>query len=438
MNDEYVPWWQQVSQDPEQPAEPVEPVAATPGEADPWPASGRATRTSRPLTRGLSAATAAVLVLVGGLAGAGGALLATRHDTPTATSGAAGIGNRFAVPNQLPARPQPQAQVPGGSSGTADVTSVGQAVAPGVVDINTWIGYQNAQAAGTGMVLTPDGEILTNNHVIAGATKISVTDVGNGRTYPATVVGYDRSRDIAVLQLSGASGLQTVTTGDSTQVRVGEGVVAIGNAGGTGGEPTYAGGTVTGLEQQITASDDSDGTSEHLVGLIQTDANVVPGDSGGPLADGQGQVIGMDTAGSSHFRFRGGGAGGDAYAIPINDALQVAKQIVNGVSSTTVHVGPTALLGVEVVAADGQGGQGGQGSAGAQIAGVVEGEPAARAGLAAGDTITALDGHPIDSPDALSNVMITEHPGATVRVDFLDTSGAQRSVTVQLSSGPPQ
>ena len=430
MDDQYVPWWQQ-SQDPEQQ---VEPVAATAGEADPWPPSDRPAGRPRPLTRSLSAATAAVLVLVGGLAGAGGALLATRHETPTATSGAAGTGNRFAVPNQLPAQPRTQPQSPGGS-GTADATSVGQEVAPGVVDINTWIGYQNAQAAGTGMVLTADGEILTNNHVIAGATKISVTDVGNGRTYPATVVGYDRSRDIAVLQLSGASGLQTVSTGDSTQVRVGESVVAIGNAGGTGGEPTYAGGTVTGLDQQITASDSSDGTSEHLVGLIQTDANVVPGDSGGPLADGQGHVIGMDTAGSSHFRFRGGSTGGDAYAIPINDALQVAKQIVGGVSSTTVHVGPTALLGVEVVAADSGTGQGG---AGAQIADVVAGEPAARAGLAAGDTITALDGRPIDSPDTLSNVMITERPGATVRVDFLDTSGAQRSVTVQLSSGPPQ
>ncbi|MGZ6840495.1 MAG: S1C family serine protease, partial [Frankiaceae bacterium] len=129
--------------------------------------------------------------------------------------------------------------IPAGSSDAA----IAAAVSPGIVDINTTLGYRGAQAAGTGMVLTSSGEVLTNNHVIEGATSITATDVGSGQTYTASVVGYDPSEDVAVLQLTGASGLQTVTIGDSSAVRVGQRVVGIGNAGGTGGTPSYAGGS---------------------------------------------------------------------------------------------------------------------------------------------------------------------------------------------------
>ena len=128
------------------------------------------------------------------------------------------------------------------AGGPADAASIAQNVDPGLVDVNTSITYQGLQGAGTGMVLTPDGEVLTNNHVVEGATSISVTDVGNGKTYNATVLGYDRNEDVAVLQLQNASGLQTVSLGDSSKVSVGEGVVAIGNANGAGGTPSYAGG----------------------------------------------------------------------------------------------------------------------------------------------------------------------------------------------------
>ena len=172
-------------------------------------------------------------------------------------------------------------------------------VSPGLVDVVSTLGDQNAEAAGTGMVLTSTGEVLTNNHVIDGATSISVTDIGNGKTYTATVVGYDKTKDIAVLQLQNASGLQTVNLGDSSTVTVGQNVVAIGNAEGKGGTPSVVTGSVTALNQSITASDEGSGNSEQLSGLIQTNAPIQPGDSGGPLVNSAGQVVGIDTAASS-------------------------------------------------------------------------------------------------------------------------------------------
>src|SRR4029077_3051256 len=169
------------------------------------------------------------------------------------------------------------------------------------------------EAAGTGVVVTPGGEVLTNNHVIDGATSISVTDVGNGQDYKATVVGYDRTSDIAVLQLQGASGLQTASLADSSQLKVGEPVVAVGNAGGAGGAPSAAGGSITSLDQSITASDQGGGNSEQLHGLIEINANIQPGDSGGSLVTSTGAVIGINTAASSGLSFQSSTT--DGYAI---------------------------------------------------------------------------------------------------------------------------
>ncbi len=330
----------------------------------------------------------------------------------------------------------------GSGAGPSDAAAIASRVDPGLVDINTIVDYGQAQAAGTGMVLTADGEVLTNNHVIEGATSISVTDVGNGKTYSATVVGYSVSSDVAVIQLTGASGLQTVTTA-SAAASVGEQVVGIGNAGGTGGTPSYAGGTVTATDQSITASDDLTGTDEQLTGMIETNADIQAGDSGGSLVNDSGLVIGMDTAGSQSFQFAGQ-AQGTGYAIPIATATSIASQIVAGDSSGSVHVGPTAFLGIQVGQA-GNGGLGGYGYgygsnpvSGVPIGSVVANSAAASAGLAQGDVITGIGGYSVTSQSTLQEVLVNDlSPGQTVTVQFTDSAGQQQSVTLTLGSGPP-
>jgi S1-C subfamily serine protease len=240
------------------------------------------------------------------------------------------------------------------SKGSVDLLALAARVNPTLVDINTRLSDPNAGAAGTGIVLSSSGEILTNNHVIDGATSISVTDVGDGQTYPATVVGYDRTHDIAVLQLQGASGLPTSPIGDSGRVAVGDAIAAIGNAGGLGGTPSIAAGTVSALHQTITVSDDTTGKTQQLAGLIQVAAHVQPGDSGGPLVNGAGQVVGVVTARSSG----GQSFGGEGFAIPISEAIAISKQIAAGTASATIHIGPTGVLGGAVRTPSAQAGPG--------------------------------------------------------------------------------
>jgi S1-C subfamily serine protease len=308
-------------------------------------------------------------------------------------------------------------------------------IGTGVVVIDTNLAYQGGTAAGTGMVLTSSGEVLTNNHVISGATSIKVVVPKTGRSYTAKVVGYDKSADIALLQLQGASNLKTISI-SSARASLGAKVTALGNAGGNG-TISSATGTVTGLGKSITASDDQGG-SETLTGLIETNAGVQPGDSGGPLLNSKGQVVGMDTAASSGFGFQNVSAT-DAYAIPIGKALTIANLISSGKASATVHIGATAFLGIEVQSANGYG-SGGQGSSvsGALVAGVVSGGPAASAGLVAGDVITAINGRTVSSPSAISALVLTKKPGAKITVAYVDQSGASHTATVTLGSGPAQ
>jgi S1-C subfamily serine protease len=342
-----------------------------------------------------------------------------------------------------------------GAGGPSDVSSIAAKVNPALADINVTFGFQNAQGAGTGIVLTSNGEILTNNHVIDGATSISVTDVGNGQTYSAKVVGYDSTHDLAVLQLKNASGLKTAQLGDSSKLSVGQSVVAIGNAGGTGGTPTSAGGSITALNQSITASDELDGNSEQLSGLIEVNADVQSGDSGGSLVNSSGKVIGVDTAASDQFSFQS--SGGQGYAIPINQALSVAKKIENGHGTSTIHIGQTAFLGVTTTSSDNSGQNGGLGQgnggfgnefpnqnggsgsnvSGATVEGVVNGGAAAKAGLVQGDVITSFGGHAVSSPTDLSKQLVGHHPGDKMKISWVDTNGQSHTATVELGSGPP-
>jgi S1-C subfamily serine protease len=326
-----------------------------------------------------------------------------------------------------------------GTSAAPTVLTTAQIVAktdPGIVDVISTLGYQNGTAAGTGIVLTSTGEILTNNHVIDGATSVKVRDVGNGRTYTATVVGYSQSSDIAVLQLKGASGLTTAALGNSSSVKVGNKVVAIGNAGGTDGTPSVATGTVTKLSQSITASDASSGVSEQLTGLIQTNAGIQPGDSGGPLTNTAGQVIGIDTAASSGTSFQlSSSQATQAFTIPINKALSIAKQIESGTASSAVHIGSTAFLGVEIASQGFIPGSAGGGT-GAVIAGVLPGSAVAKAGLTAGDTITSLGGHSISSSSDIRTVVAGYHPGDKISISWTDQSGNTHTATIVVAAGP--
>lgn len=298
-------------------------------------------------------------------------------------------------------------------------------VAPALVIVNSTLGEQQEQAAGTGIVLTSSGEVLTNNHVIAGATAVEAVDVGNGRTYPATVVGYDRSHDVAVLQLQGAQGLTAAPLDTAAKPAVGNPVEAIGNAGGTGSLSTAVG-AISSLDQSITATDEASGSSEQLTGLIQVNADVRAGDSGGPLVDAAGKVIGITTAAGSDFSFPGNSTSG--FAIPIGAALPIRGQIDASRASATVHVGPSAQLGVLIRSA--------QAGDGAEVVQVVPGEPAADAGLTAGDTITQVGGVSVNGPTALIALIDRDHPGQAVSVAWLDEAGTGRSATVTLAPGP--
>ena len=306
-------------------------------------------------------------------------------------------------------------------------------IGAGVVVIDTNLGYQGGAAAGSGMVLTPSGTVLTNNHVIAGATTIRVVVPNTAHSYKATVVGYDKSADVAVLRLQGASNLKTISVAQGAPT-VGQAVRAVGNAGGTG-SLTSAKGVVTGLDRSIVASDEQS-APEQLTGLIETNAGVQPGDSGGPLLDSAGRVVGMDTAASANSAYAADSS--DAYAIPIGKALTLAKQILAGKASATVHIGATAFLGVELEPVDGGFGDGGYATSGALIAGVVPGGPAASAGLTGGDVITAIDGRSVASPGQVSPVILAKKPGARITVAYIDRTGSGYTTTVKLGTGPAQ
>jgi S1-C subfamily serine protease len=335
---------------------------------------------------------------------------------------------------------------PAEKKANAAAAKVATKVDPGLVDITSTYSTQGSTAMGTGMILTSSGLVLTNNHVIEDASSISARDVATNTTYTATVVGYDLTKDVALLQLTNASGLTTVKTGDSSKLTTGDKIVGIGNAGGAGGTPSFAAGTVKALDQSITAGDESNPAgSEKLSGLVEVNANIMPGDSGGPLVTSKGRVIGMDTAGSSAnggFGFEQDGVAvtSRGYAIPINEALNVVKSIENGNASTNVHVGATAFLGVEFDSASqvNLGASGPNTTPGVALAGVVSGQPAANAGLVAGDVITSLNGHTITTGTQLQTLLLTLRPGNTVTIDYVNTNGVASTATATLASGPAQ
>lgn len=391
----------------EQNAAPIPPPPAPPAAAAPPPPPPPFD--TRPSSTSTHAGMAAALVGLGaamvlGVTGVAFAITEAQHNSDT-----------VAAPGLIELQPSDESQTRNASLPATDATKEQE---KGLVYINTVVGYGDGGGAGTGMILTSNGTILTNHHVIEGATSIEVEVVSTGKKYEADVVGYDDSADVAVLQLQDASDLATVDLDQHEKVAVGDEIVAVGNANGDGGAASAAAGVVTDLDQEITA--ESAAGSEKLTGLIQVDADVVAGDSGGALLDADGQVIGMTTAASQ------GQADIIGYAVPIDDAIKIARKIVGGDASDTIHIGDSAFLGVQL---DPQ-------SQVPLVAGTIEGTAAAQAQIPAGSTITALDGTPVATTDELSDLIAQHAPGDDVTVTWVDGNGAEQTATVTLGTGP--
>lgn len=304
-------------------------------------------------------------------------------------------------------------------------TSATRAQTKGIVLIRTRLA--SAEAAGTGMVLTPGGQVLTNYHVVQGSVAVEVAVADTGETYQATVVGHDASRDVALLQLKGASGLATITP-DKDPVTVGQPLTAVGNASGRG-ELVAATGKVTKLDQQVTVKNDQGGT-ENLRGVIATNAGAVQGDSGGPMFDDQGEVLGMTTAGNQTVT-RSPESGSpqatttSSFAVPISDALSVVNQIRTGKASGTVRVGNKAFLGITVAE-----------SSSLVVSSVQSGGAAAKAGVTVGSVITSVGGTAVGSHDDIASRLNELNPGAKTKLTWVDADGARRSATVALGRSP--
>jgi S1-C subfamily serine protease len=432
-------------------------------------------------------ANALIYLVVAAVAATAGGLtvhaLAGNGNSPSASSGQNGTGNN-GFGNFFGGGSGNSGNSGNSGSGTgvssATVRKVQSAVLPGLVVISSDLQYQGDAAAATGMIISKSGLVLTNNHVIANTTSLSATVVSTGQRYKAQWLGYDKTGDIAVIQLIGASNLHTIPVGNSDKVKTGDGVVAMGNANGTGNISTVTG-SITGLDRSITASDDGTGSSESLTGMLQTNANIIQGDSGGPISNTSGQVIGMDTAASSNtVGFNQQDVG---FAIPINRAMAVARQIIGGQSSSVVRVGSTGFLGVVVIPGT-NGQQSTQSSPSAQlrqqerrsssqaalggnqlpaspshcltndgnagvpskiasvssgtlILGSLCGTPASQAGIGSGDVVTSVNGRSVSSPASLVGILGLLHKGQSVKVTWVTPSDQTISRSMTLAAAPP-
>jgi S1-C subfamily serine protease len=382
---------------------------------------------------------AAVAVLAAG-AGAGAAVALNHSANPSS-----GISS-----NDVPA---PNNAAPGNNNNAASGGSLNQQaleakVDPSIVNVTSTLKYQNETAEGTGIILSANGLVLTNNHVIDGATSVRAELAVSGKTYTATVLGYDSTDDVALLQLNGASGLTQVSVGNSNAVKLNDPVLALGNAQGKMGTPSAAAGIVNALNRTISASDSGNSSfTETLHNMIQTNAQIQEGDSGGPLVNASGQVIGMDTAANTTGDQFGQSTATTGFAIPINKALTIARQVASGKATTTVHIGLAGFMGVgvaDISQADrclqGSSGFGGGGignytppvNSGAVVCNAYSGTPAASSGLAAGDVITSVDGQAVSNEAGLTKVTNATHPNDKITVVYVDTNGSKHTTTFSL------
>ena len=355
--------------------------------------------------------------------------LASGGGTAVADSPAAAAPQQPQQQEQLPQQPDtgggsfgygaPDQQLGGStSSQEGSQTDATAEQSQGVVLINT--ATTAGEAAGSGLVLDSSGLVLTNYHVVEGSTSVKVTIATTGDTYDAKVVGHDQGADVALLQLDGASDLATVNLDDDGDPAVSDDVTAVGNAQGQGFLSASTG-TVVDLDQSIDTQSEGTVEGEHLTGLIETNAYVVGGYSGGALLDDEGEVVGITTAASS-------GGETQSYAVPIEDALDVAQQIEDGTSGDGVQVGASAYLGIAITQS---------GNTNDVVVGQVQsGGAAAQAGIEAGATITGIDGTAITSYDVLKSALASYAPGDSVTLRWADTSGSTHSAQVTLGESP--
>ena len=360
----------------------------------------------------------AVLALVAGSLGAAiGVSLASKHgsDSPAVTPATAPSGGATTTPIPSPGSGTTPTTVPASGSGASapalsgaalDVKGILAKVEPSVVDIVAQ--SRRGTGEGTGIIISPDGYILTNAHVVSGASTVTVSTTASGKALTATVIGADTAHDVALIKVDnpGAS-LPAAELGRSADVRVGDDVVAIGNALGLRGDPTVTRGIVSALNRTV----------ENLTGMIQTDAAINPGNSGGPLVNSTGQVIGINTAVAAD------GAQNIGFAIPIDKAKSLADRLRGGQGPA-----PTAFLGVSTTDTS-------DGSGGARVVDLVAGGPAQKGGIAVGDLIVTFAGKPISTADSLSGLVQTRQPGDTVQV-VVERNGASRTISVTLGTKP--
>jgi S1-C subfamily serine protease len=395
---------------------------ATPAPAIPDATPGPRPETGPPAARrrGRGLAAGAVGAVVGGVLAAAVAVPVTvqavEQDDAQAVAGAP--ATPAPAPDPAPA-PAPEGALPPGlapGSTSGGGTEADEALSRGVLLVETTT--TGGSGAGTALVLSATGLALTNYHVVEGATEVTTTVAATGEQYAAEVVGFDEGADVALLRLDGAEGLDTVDP-DDDGATLEEEVTAVGNARGEG-RLLAAGGRVLALEQEITTSDGMGVTArtEDLDGLIETDASVVGGYSGGPLYDDEGEVVGITTAASSTAT--------QSWAVPIDDALAIAGAITAGDESGSVQVGPSAWLGISVDVT----------APGVAMSGVEDGGPSAAAGLTAGDTLTSVDGTAVAGMDELSAVLDGLEPGETVAVTWQAADGRTGSAEVTLGTSP--
>jgi putative serine protease PepD len=352
-----------------------------------------------PRRAALGAAGLCALVLAGVVGGVVGANLAEDGPAPA-------LSARPVVEAEKDAGGGPAADLSRPTGSGTDVGAVLAKVEPSVVAIA--VRGDNGGGQGTGIILTPDGEVLTNAHVAEGARTIRVTLFGENDSRPAELVGLDSGNDLALLRITGARDLPAAELGSSASLAVGDDVVAVGNALGLRGDPSVTRGIVSGLGRSL----------DSLTGLIQTDAAINPGNSGGPLVDAGGRVVGINTA------VAGRGGQNIGFAIPIDGARPVIERLRTGAPARAA-----AFLGITTSDTE-------DGSRGAQVVEVTSGGPAAQAGMRAGDRIVEIAGTPVVGSSELVGILRTQFaPGQQVPVTVV-RDGAEVVLTVTLGERP--